>query len=422
MTARRPLVIGHRGASGHRPEHTLASYELAARMGADHLEPDLVATADGVLVARHEPELGASTDIAARPEFADRRTSRVVDGAPCTGWFVDDLTLAELRTLRVVERLPALRPANTRFDGHYPVPTFAEILGLRARLTAELGRAIGVYPETKSPGYFADRGLPLEPALVDALRGAGLDHPGAPVFVQSFDPASLRLLRSELRVPLVHLVDDDAPHLVARENLATIADYADAVGVHKSLVIPRTASGTLGEPGPLVDDAHAAGLAVHAFTFRDENAFLPTDLRRGPGDAGRGDGLAECVAFFEAGRGRGVRRPPGHRRRGARPVRQRRSDDALVLVAPAPVLARFERAHHRVAGVVVVVGGVAVRAGVAAGHVAAGQAHPQVCPDRGADRGAVGAAVRAVGFGGGPGPVVVLGGVCAAHRRQSLSL
>jgi glycerophosphoryl diester phosphodiesterase len=226
----RPLVIGHRGAAGYRPEHTLASYELAARMGADHLEPDLVATADGVLVARHEPELGASTDIATRPEFADRRTSRVVDGAPCTGWFVDDLTLAELRTLRVVERLPALRPANTRFDGHYPVPTFAEILGLRARLTAELGRAIGVYPETKSPGYFADRGLPLEPALVDALRGAGLDH-----------------------------------------------------------------------PGPLVDDAHAAGLAVHAFTFRDENAFLPTDLRRGPGSAARGDGLAECVAFFEAG-------------------------------------------------------------------------------------------------------------------------
>jgi glycerophosphoryl diester phosphodiesterase len=301
MTARRPLVIGHRGASGHRPEHTLASYELAARMGADHLEPDLVATADGVLVARHEPEMGASTDIAARPEFADRRTIRVVDGAPCSGWFVDDLTLAELRTLRVVERLPALRPANTRFDGHYPVPTFAEILGLRARLSAELGRPIGVYPETKSPGYFADRGIPLEPALVDALRGAGLDHPGAPVFVQSFDPASLRLLRSELRVPLVHLVDDDAPHLVARENLATIADYADAVGVHKSLVIPRTASGTLGEPGPLVDDAHAAGLAVHAFTFRDENAFLPTDLRRGPGDAGRGHGLAECVAFFEAG-------------------------------------------------------------------------------------------------------------------------
>jgi len=301
MTPRRPLVIGHRGASGHRPEHTLASYELAARLGADFLEPDLVATADGVLVARHEPELGATTDIARRPEFADRRTTRVVDGTPRTGWFVDDLTAAELRTLRVVERLPALRPANTRYDRCFPVPTFAEILDLRTRLSRELGRAIGVYPETKTPGYFADRGIPLEPALVDALRGDGLDHPDAPVFVQSFDAASLQVLRTELAVPLVHLVDDDAPHLVAREHLAVIAGYADAVGVHKNLVIPRSAGGALGAPSPLVDDVHAAGLAVHAFTFRDENIFLPTDLRRGPGDADRGDGLAECVAFLEAG-------------------------------------------------------------------------------------------------------------------------
>jgi glycerophosphoryl diester phosphodiesterase len=270
-------------------------------MGADHLEPDLVATADGVLVARHEPELGASTDIASHPEFADRRSTRLVDGVMCTGWFVDDLTLAELRTLRVVERLPALRPANTRFDGHFPVPTFAEILDLRTRLSAELRRAVGVYPETKSPGYFADRGIPLEPALVEALRSAGLDQPEAPVFVQSFDPESLRWLRTELRVPLVQLVDDDAPDLVTPRSLAVIAGHADAVGVHKSLVIPRTATGALGQPGPLVDDAHAAGLAVHAFTFRDENAFLPTDLRRGPGDADRGDGVAECVAFLEAG-------------------------------------------------------------------------------------------------------------------------
>jgi glycerophosphoryl diester phosphodiesterase len=296
-----PLVIGHRGASGYRPEHTLASYDLAARMGADFLEPDLVATADGVLVARHEPELGATTDIAARPEFADRRSTRLVDGVTRTGWFVDDLTLSELRTLRVVERLPALRPANTHFDGHFPVPTFAEILDLRARLSAELGRTIGVYPETKSPGYFADRGVPLEPALVDTLRSAGLDHPDAPVFVQSFDPTSLWILRTELHIPLVHLVDDDTPRLVTAENLAAIARYAHAVGVHKSLVIPRTTDGTLGEPGPLVDDAHAAGLAVHTFTFRDENAFLPAELRRGSGEADRGDGVAECVAFLEAG-------------------------------------------------------------------------------------------------------------------------
>jgi glycerophosphoryl diester phosphodiesterase len=301
VTSHLPIVIGHRGAPAHRPEHTLASYVLAARLGADHLEPDLVATADGVLVARHEPELGGTTDIATRPEFADRRTTRVVDGRTCTGWFVDDLTLAEVRTLGAVERLPALRPANTRFDGRFPIPTFAEILDLRARLSEQLGRTIGVYPETKKPGYFAARGTPLEPALVDALRAAGLDSPAAPVFVQSFDPASLRTLRPALRVPLVRLVDHDTPEVVDRENLGMIAGYADAVGVHKNLVIPRTADGTLGRPSALVADAHALGLAVHAFTFRDENAFLPTDLRRGPEPADRGDGRAECAAFLRAG-------------------------------------------------------------------------------------------------------------------------
>jgi glycerophosphoryl diester phosphodiesterase len=301
MALRRPIVIGHRGAPTHRPEHTLASYVLAARLGADYLEPDLVATADGVLVARHEPELGATTDIASHPEFADRRTTRVVDGRACTGWFVDDLTLTELRTLRAIERLPALRPTNTRFDGRFPVATFAEILDLRARLSARLGRSIGVYPETKNPGYFADRGVPLEPALVDALRAAGLDHPGAPVFVQSFDAASLRQLRTTLRVPLVHLVADDTPELVAPAGLAAIAGHADAVGVHKSLVIPRTRAGTLGDPSSLVADAEAAGLAVHAFTFRDENAFLPADLRRGVAPSNLGDGRAECAAFLAAG-------------------------------------------------------------------------------------------------------------------------
>jgi glycerophosphoryl diester phosphodiesterase len=297
----RPIVIGHRGAPGHRPEHTLASYVLAARLGADFLEPDLVATADGVLVARHEPELGGTTDIAARPEFADRRTTRVVDGTACAGWFVDDLTLAELRTLRAIERIPAVRPANTRFDGRFPVPTFAEILDLRARLSARLGRPVGVYPETKYPAYFADRGIPLEPALVEALRGVGLDQPEAPVFVQSFDPASLRRLRTELPVPLVHLIGHDAPELVTPSGLATIAGYADAVGVHKNLVIPPTDTGALGKPTSLVTDAHAAGLTVHAYTFRDENAFLPAELRRGSHDADLGDGRAECAAYFHAG-------------------------------------------------------------------------------------------------------------------------
>jgi glycerophosphoryl diester phosphodiesterase len=301
MASRLPVVIGHRGAPAHRPEHTLASYVLAAERGADFLEPDLVATADGVLVARHDPELGATTDIASHPEFADRYGTRVVDGEPQTGWFVDDLTFAELRTLRAIERLPALRPANTRFDGRFRVPSFHEILALRARLSARLGRSIGVYPETKNPAYFAGRGLPLEPGLIDALRCAGLDHPGAPVFVQSFDADNLRFLRSTLRVPLVQLVDPDVPELVTPAGLDAIADHADAIGVPKNLVIPPTAAGALGRPTRLVADAGAAGLAVHAFTFRDENAFLPTDLRRGtrPGDLG--DGRAECAAFLRAG-------------------------------------------------------------------------------------------------------------------------
>ena len=299
MAARHCLVVGHRGACGHRPEHTLASYDLAARLGADLIEPDLVVTADGVLVARHEPELSATTDVAARPELADRHTTRVIDGRPWTGWFVDDLTLAELRALRARERLPDLRPANTRFDGRFPVPTFAEILDLRARLSAELGRPIGIYPETKKPRYFADRGVALEPLLVDALRAAGLDGRDAPVLVQSFDAASLRTLRGMSEVPLVRLVDD--PALVAPAGLADIAAYATAVGVAKDLVVPRTTAGVLGRPGPLVADAHAAGLAVHAYTFRDENAFLPVDLRRGARDSDRGDGRAECIAFLRAG-------------------------------------------------------------------------------------------------------------------------
>jgi glycerophosphoryl diester phosphodiesterase len=299
MIPHRPLVIGHRGASGHRPEHTLASYEFAAHLGADFLEPDLVATADGVLVARHEPELSATTDVAAHPGFADRRTTREVDGRPCTGWFVDDLTLAELRTLRSTERMPRLRPGNTRFDGHFAVPTFAEVLDLRARLSERSGRAIGVYPETKNPGYFARRGLALEPLLVDALRAAGLDRADAPVFVQSFDAASLRTVRDALPVPLVRLVDE--ARFVTPAGLARIATYADVVGVRKDLVIPRTATGALERPGSLVSDAHAAGLAVHVYTFRDENAFLPADLRRGHLDADRGDARAECVAFLRAG-------------------------------------------------------------------------------------------------------------------------
>lgn len=303
------LVIAHRGASGHRPEHTLAAYELAARLGADYLEPDLVSTADGVLVARHEPEIGASTDIATRAEFAARHTTKTIDGTRRTGWFVEDLTLAELKTLRAVERIPAVRPRNTAYDGRFEIPSFAEILTLRARLSAELGRAIGVYPETKHPSYFARLGLALEPPLIAELADAGLNHSGAPVFVQSFETANLRMLRGMTSVPLVQLIDDEGTpadligtpaartyaDLCTPAGLAAVARYAAAIGPHKSRVIPRDANGELGAPTPLVDDAHAAGLAVHTWTFRDEHRFLPVPLRV-PGGA-----QAEYAAFRLAG-------------------------------------------------------------------------------------------------------------------------
>ncbi|GAA1870383.1 glycerophosphodiester phosphodiesterase [Pseudonocardia ailaonensis] len=305
-----PLVIAHRGASGYRPEHTLASYELAARMGADYLEPDLVSTADGVLVARHEPGIGQTTDVAAHPEFAARRTVREIDGIERDDWFADDFTAAELRTLRAVERLPQLRQGNTVYDGLFPVPTFDEILELRARLSAELGREIGVYPETKSPTYFARRGLACEPALVASLRAHGLDRADSPVFVQSFETANLRALRTELPVRLVQLIDaHGAPadlvatgdprtyaELVRPDGLAWIAEYAAAIGPAKSLVLPPG-----GAPTPLVSTAHAVGLLVHAWTFRNENSFLPESRRRTGREADHGDVLAEYRAFVDAG-------------------------------------------------------------------------------------------------------------------------
>ncbi|MGH3569757.1 MAG: glycerophosphodiester phosphodiesterase [Pseudonocardia sp.] len=310
-----PLIIGHRGASGYRPEHTLAAYDLAARLGADYIEPDLVITADGVLVARHEPEIGTTTDVAEHPEFATRKSTKTIDGVEHTGWFTEDFTLAELKTLRAKERIPQVRQENTIYDGRFEVPTFDEILAQRARLSTELGREIGVYPETKHSTYFARLGMPLEPALVTALDGAGLNQESAPVFVQSFETANLRALRSQLRVPLVQLIDrDGAPadlvaaadprtyaDLVTPRGLAEIAGYADAIGPDKNLVIARDTAGALREPTALVADAHAADLLVHAYTFRNENQFLPTDLRSGARETDYGDPFTEYEAFLRSG-------------------------------------------------------------------------------------------------------------------------
>lgn len=299
---REPIVIAHRGASGYRPEHTLASYRLAIALGADYVEPDLVSTRDGVLVARHEAEIGRTTDVARRGEFADRLTTKELDGREVTGWFVEDFTLAELKSLRAVERLPGLRPQNTRWDGRYDVPTFAEILGLVAAESERLGRPIGVYPETKHPAYFVALGLGLEEPLLDTLASHGYGGPGALVFLQSFEPASLQRLRSRTGLPLVQLVGVPGPHegrgdLVTPTGLERIATWADAVGVHKDLVLPRHP----GAPSSLVADAHAAGLLVHVWTMRNENAFLPAGYRRGESPSAPGDCVEETIAFLDAG-------------------------------------------------------------------------------------------------------------------------
>jgi glycerophosphoryl diester phosphodiesterase len=286
------LVIAHRGASGYRPEHTPAAYRLAAALGADYLEPDLVATLDGVLVARHENEISGTTDVADHPVFADRKITKIVGGAAVTGWFVEDFTYAELRTLRARERMPALRAANTAYDGTEQIPTFDEVLAIARQESARLGRPIGVIPELKNPTHFRRLGLPLEELLAERLDVLGIDGAGGEVMVQSFEPSSLRRLAVMTGVPLVQLIDSSgSPYdfagrgdhrsyadLLSPAGLREISTYAQTLAPQKDLVIPRTAGGHLGEPTGLVDAAHNAGLAVHLWTFRAERRFLPTGL------------------------------------------------------------------------------------------------------------------------------------------------
>jgi glycerophosphoryl diester phosphodiesterase len=312
----RLLVIGHRGASGYRPEHTLASYALAARMGADYIECDVVSTADGELVCRHENEISGTTDVADHPEFADRRTTKTVDGVQLTGWFTEDFTLAELETLRAVERLPEVRQENTLYDGLFEIPTVDEYLELRAQLSDELGHEVGAYIETKHPTYFASVGLPLEGPLLTDLREAGLTHRGDPVFLQSFETTNLRVLDAAgVELPLVQLLGaTGAPadlvaagdprtyaDLSTAAGLAWVAGYADGVGPDKTQVIPVAPDGTLGQPTSFVADAHAVGLLVHPYTFRNENTFLPPALQVGDDPADYGDAITEQLRFWEAG-------------------------------------------------------------------------------------------------------------------------
>jgi glycerophosphoryl diester phosphodiesterase len=311
-----PLVIGHRGASGYLPEHTLASYERAIELGADYIEPDLVSTKDGVLIARHEPMLGGTTDVASRPEFAALRTTMIVDGVPVTDWFASDFTLAQIKTLRAIQ--PRLnRPQE--FNGRYEIPTLDEVIALARTKGAALGRTVGIYPETKHPTFHQSIGLPLEDRLVERLAAAGLDRADAPVFIQSFEVANLKALDGKTDVRLVQLIDADdvrpdgslslvAPYdkpydfvvsgdprtyadLLTPAGLAEIATYADGIGPWKPWLLKtaifdpdndgiandRDGDGdvdladrvVIGDTG-VIDAAHAAGLLVHAFTFRDD--------------------------------------------------------------------------------------------------------------------------------------------------------
>jgi glycerophosphoryl diester phosphodiesterase len=305
-----PVVIGHRGAAGYRPEHTLASYALAIEMGADYIEPDLVSTQDGVLVARHENEISGTTDVATRAEFAGRETTRTVGGHQLSGWFTEDFTLAELKTLRAKERLPTVRPANTWYDGRYEIATFEEILDLAEQGGRARGVTIGVYPETKHPTYFDSIGLSLEEPLVEALRSHHLDRPNAPVLIQSFETGNLRELAAMVTVPLVQLVDiDGAPYdlvaagdtrtyrdLMSPSGLADVASYAAAIGAHKGLLVLDET-----DRSALVTSAHAAGLLVHAWTVRDENRYLDERFRIGSDPDAHGDSVGLMLALLEAG-------------------------------------------------------------------------------------------------------------------------
>jgi glycerophosphoryl diester phosphodiesterase len=309
--AAQPIVIAHRGASGERPEHTLAAYELAIAQGADFIEPDLVLTKDGVLVARHENEISETTDVAARPEFVDRKRTKRIDGERFTGWFTEDFTLAELKTLRARERLPQLRAANMAYDGQFAVPTFDEVLALARDESAKRGRVIGVYPETKHPSYFAAIGLPHEAPLLAALARFGHSERSAPIFIQSFEVGNLRALRGKTTLRLIQLMAEaggppDQPDtlyftMAQPEGLAAIARYADGIGVSKGMVIPRTAEGRLGAPTALVVNAQAKGLAVHVWTFRRENYFLPADFGRGDDARAAGDLTGEIGTFLATG-------------------------------------------------------------------------------------------------------------------------
>lgn len=318
-----PIIIAHRGASGYRPEHTLAAYELAIALGADYIEPDLVSTKDGILIARHENEISETTDVASHAEFAHLQTTKIIDGESKTGWFTEDFTLKELKILRAKERIPQVRSQNTTYDGLLEIPTLQEIINLVKVKSDEINRTIGIYPETKHPTYFQSIGLALEAPLLATLTANGYQGANAPVFIQSFEVSNLQDLSTKTDLPLVQLLNNSGkPYdfvvsgcvgearrrhrtytdLVTASGLKEIAKYAQAVGIHKNLLVPRDNNGKLRRrgaacrqisPTSLVIDAHAAGLLVHVWTFRNEDCFLPVDFQGNP--------QAEYELFFSLG-------------------------------------------------------------------------------------------------------------------------
>ncbi|WP_037890329.1 glycerophosphodiester phosphodiesterase [Streptomyces viridochromogenes] len=313
----KPTIIGHRGASGYRPEHTLAAYQLALDMGADIVEAgDLVPTKDGHLVCRHEPEIGGTTDVADHPEFAGRKKTKVLDGVSVTGWFTEDFTLAELKTLRAIERIPANRPHNTLYNGRWEIPTFEEVLKWQDEQTRRRGKQVWIYPELKHPTYFRKLGLGLEDRVAKVLHKHGKDRRNSPVVLQSFEPTSIQRLNKLVDNPLVVLLSaaNDRPwdfvetgdprtvaDLVRPAGLREIASYAQGIGPTLDLVIPKDAKGNLTTPTTLVADAHKVGLVLHPWTLRNENPFLPANFRKGTDADAYGDVFGAYKAYFATG-------------------------------------------------------------------------------------------------------------------------
>lgn len=312
-----PTIIGHRGASGYRPEHTIGSYQLALDMGADIVEAgDLVPTKDGHLVCRHEPEIGGTTDVANHPEFAGRKTTKVLDGVSTTGWFTEDFTLAELKTLRAIERIPANRPHSTLYNGRWEIPTFEEVLRWQDEQSRKRGKQVWIYPELKHPTYFRGLGLGTEERVAKLLRKYGKDRRNSPVILQSFEPTSIQRLNKLVDNTLVVLlsgantrpwdfVETGDPRTVADlvkpQGLREIAGYAQGIGPTLDLVIPRAANGGLGTPTTLVADAHKVGLVLHPYTMRNENPFLPANFRKGTDADAYGDAFGAFKAYFATG-------------------------------------------------------------------------------------------------------------------------